>query len=372
MHSDIRIMITADLHLGMQASDAGIPGSARMDTFKRILELAEDHDLLLIAGDLIDAPSIDDGIIDLLQTGFQRLKDHGVAIVYTAGAGELTQSGDLPGFFDAIPLDHCFAGRDDVLPFELLVKDQKLYIYGAPGHADFPIHRIRRIANDGFHIGLFHVDFNTAGNDAIAVLKRDTLKSLGFDFYALGSNHHFRLFKFMDRIIGAYPGSPESVGRDELGDRFVVSLVLQNNQVTQIRRLVTNTMTVKETLLDCTDQPGIRPLRASLEEAASPTVIHRVTLRGERRFALAPSFIDGLRPSYFLLELIDESEPTIDAIFEEFADDRSLRGEFYRLLKERLDLGMVPADLDRRDLTATLNRLSRRNFTTLEEWLCGW
>ena len=55
----MKILLMADLHLGAVSPDTGIDDSVRLDTFKKIVSLAHEHDILIIAGDLFEGPFAD-------------------------------------------------------------------------------------------------------------------------------------------------------------------------------------------------------------------------------------------------------------------------------------------------------------------------
>jgi len=71
------------------------------------------------------------------------------------------------------------------------------------------------------------------------------------------------------------------------------------------------------------------------------------------------------------MDIIDRSIPTIDALIEEFQYENTLRGEFFKLLKERIDGGGMPHDIDMKDLAVSLATVTRNGFNNLEEWLCN-
>ena len=210
MDGEIKLLFMSDLHLGIGSDDTGIPGYARMGTFKRIAAIAREHDMLLIGGDLIDSNSVGSDIIDLIKTEFDYLKSSNTEIVYTPGTGELGSRAVMPSFLLDLNVSCLFSSTVNPAPYRYEKNGQKLFIYGVPATAGFDVSKIRKISDEGFHLGLFHVDFDfdrEAGTSPVYRIQKNDIRTVGLDFYAFGFNHNFRMFKIMDRIIGVCPGS---------------------------------------------------------------------------------------------------------------------------------------------------------------------
>ena len=96
---EIKILLTSDIHLGLGGAGAPVPEKARMNTFKRIVSLAREHDILLIAGDLIDCVALDKETLDVIRAEFNGLRESNVEILLTPGPGELTPEKTVAPFF---------------------------------------------------------------------------------------------------------------------------------------------------------------------------------------------------------------------------------------------------------------------------------
>jgi len=166
------------------------------------------------------------------------------------------------------------------------------------------------------------------------------------------------------------PGSPEATTPEETGDRYAVSIVIRDNRLYQLKRLTVNTMRLHHDRIDCSDLVTMGPIKDLLDGNRSKKAIQRLVLSGERDFVLSRDELGEYARDFFKLDIDDRSVPTLDALAEEFMHDGTLRGEFFRILKERVAAG-VPADIDGRDLALSLDRLTRRGYADLEEWLCG-
>jgi DNA repair exonuclease SbcCD nuclease subunit len=374
MDSEIKILFMSDIHLGIRNNDIHIPDYARVNTFKRIAAIARGHDIFLIGGDLVDNSSIGNETIDLIKTEFRSLRSEGTEIVYTPGKGELTSRNVLmPAVLD-FNASCIFSSTMTATPYLYMKDDQKVYIYGLSSSLGHDISKIRKVTEEGFHIGLFHVDFdfdNEKNDYLVYRLQKNDIKTLGLDFYAFGYCHGFKMFKIMDRIIGVCPGSPEATSFDEAGDRYVISIIIKENRLYQIKRLTVNSMKLYRNQVDCSDLVTMGPIKELLENNKSKKTIQQVVLTGERDFVLRQYEIQKYKNDFFRLDFIDQSVPTIDSLIEEFEYENSLRGEFYKIIKEQIDQGGLPHDIDKVDLAVSLNRITRDGFKNLEEWLCS-
>ncbi|MDY6933118.1 MAG: DNA repair exonuclease [Spirochaetota bacterium] len=356
----IKILLTSDIHLGHRNDDFYVSEDARMKTFKRITSLAKEHDLLLIGGDLFDYPNIGKELIDFVAEEFQNIRDNDVEIVYTLGENELYEDGSIPNFLLNLNTNHLFS-RIEHSPYCFSKKNQQVFIYGSPSRKiDFS--QIRRKAEGGFHIGLFHVNFvlnDECIDSNISTLHRRDIKSLDLDFYALGHYHHFKVFKSMGRIIAAYPGSPEATSFGEKGDRSVLSIIVDDNEISQIKMFTVNSTIVNETFIDCCKPDAHNTLCEVLENNKSFQTIIKIILFGKRDFNIDSQIIEGYEREYLKILVEDNSYPSIDLLIKEFENENSLRGEFFSILKERIAQKEMPPDIDLMNLSEILHHTLR-------------
>lgn len=374
MDAEIKIFFMSDLHLGIKNDDIYIPDYARVNTFKRIAAIAREHDILLIGGDLIDSGSVSNDVIELVKTEFRNLRNANTEIIYTPGIGELGDRETMHPFILDFNASCVFSSVVNATPYLYMKNGQKLYVYGVPATVGFDISKIGKISEEGFHLGLFHVDsdFESDKNNSLVYrLQKNDIRSLGLDFYSFGFGHNFRMFKIMDRIIGVCPGSPESTSFGETGDRYAISIVIKENRLYQLKRLTVNSMKLYENRIDCAGLVTMGPVKELLENNKSKKAIQRLVLTGVRDFVLRDYELQKYKTEFFKLDIVDQSVPTIDSLIEEFQYENSLRGEFYKILKEQIDQNNLPHDIDRLDLAVSLNKMTRDGFENLEVWLCN-
>jgi len=374
MDNEIKILFTSDVHLGIDEDSSPIPGIVRLNTFRRMTELAADHDILLIAGDLIDNTGIDTGTRQIIADEFRNLREKGTEILYTPGRGELTAEKSVADFLSSFHASHIFSNPAESGPRMYTKNDQTLYIYGMPAATDTDISDIRKASDDGFHIGLFHADINyQAGEPSrdVCTLQKEDIRTLGLDFYAFGYSHNFRMFKVSDRIIGAYPGTPEATGFQETGDRFALSITVKDNEILHIKRLTVNAIRILNVPVDCSSESSFSILERIMEDNTSHRTLLVMELTGRRDFLIDSDMVNRHRKSYHDIIIIDRSIPSLDFLLHEHGQENTLRGEFYSLLSEKLSQDASIDSAQRARLTAILQIITDRDSRTLEEKLCS-
>jgi len=360
----VKVLLTSDLHLGIQQSDLPIRTAERIITLKKIIALAKEHDLLLIAGDLFHSESPDEEIIAEVTRLFAYLKKQGTTIVFSPGEHECG-SGKIPDFFQTLGSDKIF-DKISVEPFEYRKEAETIFIYGAPASHNADLSKIGKISDYGFHIGLFHADLEHEDDTRLSV---QDLKSFDLDFYALGHNHFFKLYKYQNEIIGAYPGSPEASQESECGDRYVLSLTVDKGEITQIKRLTVNSITVITHEFNCTTQHPDE-LLTFIKKNRSARNLAIITLIGDRAFPIPWEKINEMSPAYYHFEINDRSGRALEVLVTDFASENSLRGDYFAILGEKMRNGL-PESVDERQLSKILTLVTKEGSAISEESLCA-
>jgi len=372
MDDEVRILIMSDLHLGIDSDRLYIPESVRLNTFRKITALALEHDILLVAGDLLDSPDPGAQLIDAVRSEFMKLQEKGVDIIYTPGRGELAGDGGISPDIGRLNASHVFLDPDSS-PYLYLKGGQRIYLYGLPASMAFDVTKIRKASEQGFHLGLFYVDLDQGRDEydpRVYKLSKSDIRKLDFDFYAFGYNHSFRMYKILDKIIGTYPGSPEAVSWRETGDRYVVSLSVKDDGISQIKRLSVNSIKILDLVINCDEVAGEKELMDKIEAGRSKRVVQRVTINGVRNFHVDDYQLRGLAGEFYHLEINDNSLPSVDLIAGDYDAEDTLRGEFFRILREKCR-GKLPEGVDRLTISEILETIRRKGTDSMEEWMCS-
>ena len=332
----LKILLISDLHLGMERTNPLITGEERLSTFRRIISLAHKHDILLIAGNLIHDENIHGSYYGIIKDEFLSLIDAGIEIYYIPGPGELTSNGKLNSALTEIKTTYTFSDEKN----DYAVKSSKgyIFIYGLQCNSIYKQWNISRVESGGFHIGLFHADFNPQvnGPSDTGSIKKDDIKKLNLDFYALGKSHTFKMFRFSNKIIGSYPGSCEPCTIDETGDRFAVSMEIEENVLNNIKRIAVNTVKIHSDVIDCSTVINQNSLFEKIKSTYPEKSIVNIILSGERDFMIETDFKTELSEYFRGLKISDTSSPSLKVMAEESAKSTTLKGVFFQILNKQM------------------------------------
>lgn len=346
----IRLLHTADLHLGSVFPGLGEAGARREDdflkTFKRIIDLAISHDvhLLLVAGDLFDHPRPDKKLLSVVQGELQRLVQRNILPVllpgthdHHLGGEELYTTKNFPG---AVLLT---APRIDA-PAAVRVADQDLFLYGLTylgGNPAVALTGMQRTAEDGLHVGLLHgslegsPDWEYRSKDLPFTLAG--LKHWDLDYVALGHYHRFQELQDASRVWACYPGSPEGKRFGENGPRYV-ALVEVGHRSARVEALEVQSRILLETILELEAGMSDSALVSAICKLGDDHRLVRLHLTGVLDRALDPELLQArCQPAFAYLDLIDETRWLQGDFIAGLAGEETIRGECVRRFQELLE-----------------------------------
>lgn len=337
MSFETRILLTSDIHIGAKGP---VPPRIRLNSFKRIASLASSHDILIISGDLFDSPSPFHDDIDIVYNELAELHEKGITTLFTPGRNDIMPEGKVDERIAELPFSRIFGPESFEQPYIYQKNGEEIAFYGMPWLNPGSELKPAEMSKDSFNIGIFYAAFderNGLHNDEkISRIDRQYLKKSGIDFYALGSNHFFKMFKIGSRIIGAYPGSPEAVNIDETGNRFVISFRVKERELHQIKRLTVNSAVIIAEEIQCQEKNAEGNILKILERNSSPRNILNLILTGDRDFNIDDKHILPYVGSYLGIHLDDQSTPTVMNYIENHKSEFSLRGEFFSIISSKI------------------------------------
>jgi DNA repair exonuclease SbcCD nuclease subunit len=374
MDEVIKLLFTSDIHLGIDSDMLKISNDERMNTFRRIISIAREFDILMIAGDLFHTVDTDPKVYHDLDRELSYLRESGTEVIFSPGAGDLDSSGKVAGEIKSLSFSHLFSGDENDMIYRYSKGNQLCTVHGYPASAKYDLSMIRKVEAGGINIGLFYAGFyskNGNGEVSSRAIQREDIKSMGLDFYAMGNNHNFRIFKVMDRIIGVHPGTPEPVSIDETGERYIISIYAKENRIENIRRLSINSIKIQELEIDCSETGSFEQVLEKIEENASGKVVLRLQLNGIRTFKINTDEIEKYRELYMDLIIEDYSVPSFGIFLEEYTSEESIRGEFSRILNRRIEKDEIPDIVDKFDLYKLIKIFVNDGVESLEEYFCS-
>ncbi|MBI2763300.1 MAG: DNA repair exonuclease [Chloroflexi bacterium] len=310
----LRLLHTADVHLGARHADLGDQATAQRErqfaAFRASVDLAiaEKVDLFLVAGDLFDSNVQPRRSVERVAAELARLVDARIRSVLIPGTHDvydrasLYRSNDIPAMSGA-------AGRDFVTvltperrsvrlqPLDLTVHSQVFATKRAP-HSPLVAFDPREDPST-WQVGLIHGSISIPGqteHDEV-VITTEEIAASNLDYLALGHWHSSSRGK-AGRTVYAYSGAPEPVAldQDRAGNVILVGLDLKDGkrEVTIEERKVGRTVFEKLEI----DAAGL---------ASQPALIDQLATRADEDLVLDVRLI-GVRP-----DVLDIREEEVEA-----------------------------------------------------------
>jgi len=302
----LRVLHTADVHLGARHADLGEQAAAQRErqfaAFRATVDLAmaEPVDLVLIVGDLFDSNVQPRRSVEAVAAELRRLVDARIRTVLVPGTHDvydrasIYRSYDLPALAGALGSDLLTVLTPDRVAVVLEALD--LVVHGpvfatkrAP-HSPLRDLSVKADARATWHIGMVHGSIAIAGQtdgDEV-VVTTDEIAATGLDYLALGHWHSTSRGK-AGHTVYAYSGAPEPVAldQDRAGKALLVTLDQRNGKKSVVvdERQIGRTRFEKVELdgASVASQPALVDLLAA---RADPDLVLDVRLVGVRPDAL--------------------------------------------------------------------------------------
>ncbi len=345
----IRLLHTADVHLGARFPGLGDKGAVQREqvraSFKKLvsLALAEDVDIVLIAGDLFDANQQPQRNIDLVVEQFGLLAAKNIPVCLIPGTHDCFDSASI---YRKVNLtERC----PNLTLFTVEGWNHKqfltigLTVYGKPNCSnrsyDSPLVGLKRLTESRFHVAMAHGSLNIPGTIAEDdhVFNKDQIQASQMHYIALG--HWHRPYACSDRgVIAWYSGPPETISIDqkEPGSALIVT-ILDSGKV-EVEARQTGLRCCDDLEIDLSDLETLSQLKSKIISGANPNLIRRVILKGLRNqdMHLSPEDEAELSDSFFHLGVDNQSHLRISELSEDAYKDQLILAKFIKLMKEHL------------------------------------
>ncbi|MBP5255375.1 MAG: DNA repair exonuclease [Lachnospiraceae bacterium] len=335
----MKLIHTADLHLdsrltgNLDREKAKIRKTEILHTFTRITDYAAENGVsgVLIAGDLFDTASVSATARNVVLAGI-------------AGHPEITFFW-LRGNHDR---DNFLSGLEEVPPNLKQFRDRwTSYRFGPVTVTGAELNRENAgalfqslfLEYPDINIVMLHgQEMKSRLKDKTEVIELPSLKNRNIDYLALGHIHSYKAEKLDSRGVYCYPGCPDGRGFDECGEKGFVLLHV-DEETKQVRPefvpFSSRTLyTVEADVTGCANTPEIeQAVRAKLGQAYPASSLLKVLLTGRVPVECEKDVLyleTVLGRQYFHVRVEDCTELSVN--YEDYLYDRSLRGEFVRLV----------------------------------------
>ena len=336
----MKMIHCADLHLdsklnaNLDRDKSMLRRQELLDTFSRMVEFGEKNqvDVILIAGDMFDKPHIRKQAINRV---IDEITTHpSIDFLYLQGNHDRTdflQDVDIA----AIPNLKLFSDAewrgfryDDVVVTgrELTADNAKTFTMNLVlDQADVNI------------VMLHGQESDYEGNDKTQIIPLYELRGKYIDYLALGHIHSYKKAKLDDRGEYCYCGCLEGRGFDECGQKGFVLLTIEDKKV-QSKFIPFAKRSLHEVTIEITPDDTMPGILEALDEAVAgipaddmvkAVLTGSVNMDGE---ADTDRILSRFSEQFFFFKVYDRTRINID--YDSFMGDRSLKGEFARIMQQ--------------------------------------
>jgi DNA repair exonuclease SbcCD nuclease subunit len=334
-HRMLRLLHTADVHLGARHADLGDAAAAQRErqfaAFVATVELAlkERVDVVLVAGDLFDSNVQPRRSVERVAAELGRLVQARIRSVLIPGTHDVYDRSSVYRAYDLAAL--AGAPADGDLLTVLTPERPWIHLDACDAVVHGPVFATKRAPHSPlrdvagartpeatWRIGLVHAALAIPGrtdHDEV-VITIDEIAASGLDYLALGHWHGAQVARARG-VTYAYAGAPEPVAldQDKAGKVLLVTLdrVAGEKAVTVEERTVGRTV-FEQIEVDAGTLESQPALVARLRAAASPDTVLDVRLIGVRPDALdvdTGEVEEALRPDVLRIRVRDHSHPPL-------------------------------------------------------------
>ena len=344
----IKILHTADIHLGAKFSILGNKGIQQREqiknTFKKITSTAisERVNIVLIAGDLFDSNSQPQGNIGLVVEQFNLLGENKIPVCLIPGNHDPFDSSSI---YRKVNFEQICPNVKVFTEAEISYKEYPeldLTVYGKPNLSNksytSPLKSLKQVTSTKFHIALAHGSLYIPGKVAEDdhPFKLEEINASGMDYIAMG--HWHRPYICSDNPPTRYPGPPEWIpDQKEAGSVLVASFLDSGEAEIESKRI--GVRDYDEIEVETSEIGSLEELKKKILTGANQNLVRAVTLKGlhEAELIVKPEdFKNQLEDNFFFLRVDDKSHPKLTKIPEATSQGQLIRARFIKLMKEKI------------------------------------
>ena len=370
----VRILHTADLHVGAECSYLGASASSRryetLLTLEKIVSLCEENsiDLLLIAGDLLESNHIDKALEDGVFAALQKLS-HTRAVIALGNHDPLTA--DSPFALRELPPNVFVLPKEDsVITFD----DIRCRVYGASFDGVYNSGKERFSLtppnDDYFNLCVIHGETRSDLSGNYRPITPEFVKHSGMDYIAMGHVHTRSQIQYVGTTALAYCGCPEGLGIDEYGEKGVYMGEVSKGNI-NLEFVPTAKRIHHRIDVDVTDVEDItEAIKSAITATGTNYGAHyyRITLTGTRQGEAGidkEEIIARISPSVSFIKIKDKTKAGVDPYA--LATEKNVKGYLAAMMLLKIE---AAKEEDKEKLTNALElglRAFEEEVTFLED-----
>lgn len=342
----IKILHTADIHFdtpfsGMTPKEALKSKEELKQVFEKIIKitLEKEVDILLIAGDIFDNLSVNKTTLYFIKSCFESISK--VQVFISPGNHDPFNEKSFYSIVEWPDNVHIFKSS-----MEMVILDElDTVVWGAgfnTNHVNQSLLKGVKRAEGYNNIMVLHGEISNTqeGNEYNPITEEEIAKT-NVDYVALGHRHKFSEIKKIGNTYYSYSGCPQGRGFDELEDKGVVLIELQNKflETSFIRTSIRNYYEKQINIQGCFGYNEVKnKIISEISNEDRKNNFYKIILIGEvsEEFALNEEFLEEfLKEEFYFVKVIDKSELKLD--INKLLEGYSLKSIFAKKIYERLE-----------------------------------
>ncbi len=337
----MRIIHCADLHLdskmesNLDKEQALLRRSELIETYERMVDYAVQNQVraILIAGDLFDKTHIRK---EVKKRVLEQITAHPeIDFYYLKGNHDRCDFIEIG--IDEVPDNFHMFKEDGWISY----KCEDVVITGIEINSANATTIAQRLVLDSANTNIVMLHGQQSdydGKDGAEIVNTTALKGKFIDYLALGHIHKCIYQQLDERGVFCYPGCLEGRGFDETGDKGFMLLEIEDGSIEAEfipfakRRLHEIEVNVSASM----DIQGVAAKAKRLLDDVDPQDMIKFVITGEREMDDELDIIRFVRMfenKYFFVKCYDRTKTLID--YDSFQYDKSLKGEFVRLVQSQ-------------------------------------
>ena len=342
----IRVLHTADIHFdtpfsGMTPNEALKSKEELKQVFEKIIRitLEKEVDILLIAGDIFDNLSVNKTTLYFIKSCFESISK--VQVFISPGNHDPFNEKSFYSIVEWPHNVHIFKGSMEMVILDYL----DTVVWGAgfnKSHINKSLLKDVKRAEGYNNIMVLHGEIaNTQEGNEYNPITEDEIAKTNVDYIALGHRHKFSEIKKAGNTYYSYSGCPQGRGFDELEDKGVVLIELQDKflETSFIRTSVRNYYAKEINIQGCFGYNEVKNnIISSIPIEDRKRNFYKIILVGEvsEEFTLNEEFLEELlKEEFYFVKIIDKSELKLD--INKLLEGYSLKSLFAKKIHERLE-----------------------------------
>lgn len=342
----IRILHTADIHFdtpfsGMTPKQALKSKEELKQVFEKIIRvtLEKEIDILLISGDIFDNLSVNKTTLYFIKNCFESISK--VHVFISPGNHDPYNDKSFYSIVEWSNNVHIFKGSMEMV----ILEDLDTVVWGAGfnvPHVKKSLLKDVERAEGYNNILVLHGEIaNTQEGNEYNPITEEEIGKTNVDYVALGHRHKFSEIKKIENTYYCYSGCPQGRGFDELEDKGVVFIKLQNKflDTSFIRTSIRNYYEKEVNIQGCFGYNEVKnKIISSISDEDRKNNFYKIILIGEisEEFTINEEFLEELLVNeFYFVKVIDKSELKLD--INKLLEGYSLKSIFAKKIYERLE-----------------------------------